>query len=356
MSRPLGYCTVQEWVHSSRSKYPENMTMDLNLAAHCRLSPSKGLYQPVFTEMAYREPNPFVSIVAEGRVWGRSGAVLTPNVHLLYDASTYHDFDPRQHEVFHAWTPLQMDRFHGTAAVITCWDPQNYFHWLYDIIARFELLRKSGVRVDQYILNGTKHRFLDEVLRLLKIEESKVVYTDDQFYWSASQLAIPSLPNRVGYSEWTVDFLRKKLLPYASKDFRRSKSIYISRGDAAYRRIANEHEVIGVLQRFGFEVYTLGALTLKEQIQLFASAEMIVAPHGAGLANLTFAQPGTKVIELFAETFVSPLYWVLSHHCKLDYYTLVSKAYNPQGYAGFHDSLVDINELCCLLLKIRMQP
>ncbi len=36
---------------------------------------------------------------------------------------------------------------------------------------------------------------------------------------------------------------------------------------------------------------------LNETIQLFGNAEIIVAPHGAGLTNMLFSQPGTMIIE-----------------------------------------------------------
>ena len=35
----------------------------------------------------------------------------------------------------------------------------------------------------------------------------------------------------------------------------------------------------------------------------------MVAPHGAGLVNLTFAPEGVRVLELFAPTYVDPGYW-----------------------------------------------
>jgi capsular polysaccharide biosynthesis protein len=37
---------------------------------------------------------------------------------------------------------------------------------------------------------------------------------------------------------------------------------------------------------------------LAKQARLVHEAEMVVATHGAGLANLIFARPGTRVIEI----------------------------------------------------------
>ena len=40
-------------------------------------------------------------------------------------------------------------------------------------------------------------------------------------------------------------------------------------------------------------------MSVVEQIKLFQGAQIIVAIHGAGLVNMIFSKPGTKVVELF---------------------------------------------------------
>jgi len=50
---------------------------------------------------------------------------------------------------------------------------------------------------------------------------------------------------------------------------------------------------------------------IAENIALFAQAETIVAPHGAGLTDMIYADDVT-VIELFRSNDVRPSYFVLS--------------------------------------------
>jgi hypothetical protein len=45
-------------------------------------------------------------------------------------------------------------------------------------------------------------------------------------------------------------------------------------------------------------VAALENMTLSSQIQLFSSADVIIAQHGASMANLIWAKPGTHVIEI----------------------------------------------------------
>jgi capsular polysaccharide biosynthesis protein len=70
--------------------------------------------------------------------------------------------------------------------------------------------------------------------------------------------------------------------------------------------------VLNALSRFDFEVVDPGRMSVVQQIRAFAQAELIVAPHGAALANLAFASPGAAVIELLAPDFVQGCYWKLA--------------------------------------------
>jgi capsular polysaccharide biosynthesis protein len=55
---------------------------------------------------------------------------------------------------------------------------------------------------------------------------------------------------------------------------------------------------------------------MADQILLFQSAEFVISPHGAGLSNLLFCEPGTKVIELMPSFEMRPFFWLISE--KLD--------------------------------------
>jgi capsular polysaccharide biosynthesis protein len=76
----------------------------------------------------------------------------------------------------------------------------------------------------------------------------------------------------------------------------------ISRRHAPGRRVANEEEMMRLLSRLGFVAHVLEELSFTEQVRLFASAKIVVAPHGAGLANMVFSD-GLSVVELFSSYF-----------------------------------------------------
>jgi capsular polysaccharide biosynthesis protein len=53
-------------------------------------------------------------------------------------------------------------------------------------------------------------------------------------------------------------------------------------------------------------------MSVADQVKAFAEAEIVVATHGAALANLAFTSPGARVIEIFAPDLVAPCFWALA--------------------------------------------
>jgi hypothetical protein len=75
--------------------------------------------------------------------------------------------------------------------------------------------------------------------------------------------------------------------------------LYISRRGVKLRQMTNEDEIIAGLERRGFRVLQAKWDNHHDQLAAFANAEIVVGVHGAGLTNIIFASPGTKVLEIF---------------------------------------------------------
>lgn len=78
-----------------------------------------------------------------------------------------------------------------------------------------------------------------------------------------------------------------------------------------------------ILLSKGLKKVILEDLSFADQVQIFASADVIVSPHGAGLSNLVFCRPDTKVLEFFSPNYVNVCFWVLSNHVGADYYCFI---------------------------------
>lgn len=105
------------------------------------------------------------------------------------------------------------------------------------------------------------------------------------------------------------------------------RRLYIGRKDSNNRRMMKEDVVEKRLLERGFETITLSQLSVADQMAAFRDADIIVAPHGAGLTNLIYcdvARAPAKVIELAQNGFVSMCFVRIGQMLGLDYSFIVN--------------------------------
>jgi len=81
-----------------------------------------------------------------------------------------------------------------------------------------------------------------------------------------------------------------------------SGPLYVSRRDTRKRPMGHEAALEAALAERGFEAALFSNATVGENIARLRRAPRVVAPHGAGLALLLAARPGTSVIEMVPAT------------------------------------------------------
>lgn len=327
-------------VHRAKKYYKKLYCDEINYCME-----AKHLETTIHKDFQFRtvkSPSPFVAVLKDGCVWGKNAFVFSREHKQIQDVSFEFRIENfkkiKKHFVFKKWKSHPPQYFPGNVAVLTFCSAQNYFHWMFDILPRIDLLRQSNIQIDRYIINRKSHLpFQDETLVTLGIPNEKIIETNNKFQLQAKKLIVPSLVNHYiikphtyvrpyAIPKWVCDFLRKELLLKTKSDFKeQNEYIYISRENAWVRKILNEEEIMNFLAVFGFKLINLELMTVAQQIQLFASAKVIVAPHGAGLANLVFCRPATKVIEIFSHKYMPAYYWMISNHVHLDYYYMVNE-------------------------------
>ncbi|MEQ8463056.1 glycosyltransferase family 61 protein [Coleofasciculus sp. E1-EBD-02] len=297
----------------------------------------------------------FVAIVTDGRVWGNSGAIITPDDKLLADVSF--DFVRRDaaHRVFYQWKLPRIYKVNGTVAVLSVAGGVGYYHWMFDLLPRIELLRRSELDIsciDKFLVNSYQLPFHKETLNILGIRAEKIIESSQYPHIKATRLVVPSLAGNVGnMPQWVCKFLRREFLTRMKPEkLDIPKRIYISRAKASWRRVVNEDEVLNFLSiHLGFKSIVLESMSVVEQASLFSSAQVVVSAHGAGLANTVFCNPGTKVIEFLSPNYVNLMYWALSNQMSIEYYYLFGKGERHNQYTEIHnvgeDIAIEINSL-----------
>jgi tetratricopeptide (TPR) repeat protein/capsular polysaccharide biosynthesis protein len=276
-------------------------------------------------------------------------AIITPDNYLLADISRDYPgqlpgcdkHEPSQHLAFsqEEWPPLE--KIDGKAAILSVLSGNVYFHWMVDLLPRIEILRRAGISLDEidwFVVNNYQSQFQKETLTALGIPPEKILASDRHPHIQAEELIVPSFGSHLGWLQpWGLKFLRdvfltpKVLSKLPSKPSSKGgfpERIYISREKAKYRRVLNEGEVQEILGQHGFVTVSPESMSLEEQIAMFAAAKIIIAPHGSGLTNIIFCQPGTKVIELISPHYLRYYYWGISQQLGLEHYYLPGEAFS----------------------------
>jgi capsular polysaccharide biosynthesis protein len=118
--------------------------------------------------------------------------------------------------------------------------------------------------------------------------------------------------------------------------------LYVSRADAPTRRLTNESDVLAAISGMKFGPVLSSKLTLSDQIALFRKSYIVVAGHGAGLANVIFMKPGSVVVEMLPSDRIWPSYRVLSALCGLEYIAVVGDAGDKGDYTVDADTVLRV--------------
>lgn len=289
-------------------------------------------------------PETFVTEMDQARVWGNQGAVITKD-NILFDlVSREFDSSGKHHSLFKQWRIIAHTSLQGRIAVIAASGNEVYYHWMMDIIPRIDLLIRSGVfaSIDKFILNYRQLPFQLELLAMLGIPEKKIIPSTDHwnFHVEVSTLVVPSLvsPNDCP-SKKACLFIRKLFMMHKSSRIPYRK-IYIKRTKG--RTIINEPEILGILEKEGFEILHPENMTVAEQAYVFSETKYVIGAHGAGLTNIVFCEPGTKVIDIFPPEWVNPCYWILSRHLELHYAYLMGEGKTVSEGVDLKDRAADI--------------
>ena len=217
-----------------------------------------------------------------------------------------------------------------TFSLVSRWS-DNYWHWLFDCIGKWLLIRKknpdglpginnfAGLNIEQYA-------FKKQTLEALGVREDRIVDLKPSSHFEFENLLVADLPSSIPYPEMDViEALREAFLgKYSAESL--PKKVYISRGKSGSRRVVNEPELEETLKEFGFQKVYLEDLSFLQQWALFQDATAIFGQHGAGFTNLIFSTAGAQVFELFEPEFVNPCYAILADKLGLNYKILFNSS------------------------------
>jgi capsular polysaccharide biosynthesis protein len=215
----------------------------------------------------------------------------------------------------------------GVTAVVAVNRGAGYCHWLLEELPRLLALQRGAA--DRVILHATTP-FARAALAARGGPETLVAVRRESFF-AAAPLLVPTLVAEAGApTPEAMAALRDFAGPLgrANGDLAAADAagerVYFSRARATRRRVANEEALWHALRARGFTRVFLEELDWPAQLAVARRARVVAAPHGAGLANLAFCAPGTRVVELVNRAYFNPVFWRLAALGGLDYRPVVS--------------------------------
>ncbi|WP_312405200.1 glycosyltransferase family 61 protein [Rhizobium sp.] len=186
---------------------------------------------------------------------------------------------------------------------------RNYAHWWIDVVpvVGHQVLRKCFGNA-KALLPQFRAKYQRQTLDIIpEVRDRHIEVMADECLSVGRLHFVPSLTGGDYHPQpWNSAFIQELKLRVGVDGARRGhRKIYLSRKDATARKMLNEDRISDLAYRHGFEVLETGGMDLKQQIQTFAQASHVISPHGAGLANLMFSAPGTKMLELHYDNSVN---------------------------------------------------
>lgn len=187
---------------------------------------------------------------------------------------------------------------------------KNYYHWMVDYLPGLGILEEKNLFRDlPVIFNGELTLFQKQSLEHIGFDFSRHLDPGEERVIHCSQLWATTRSSKrktiMGMPDWwqseveieTITWLRNAFLNTPSRDGA-GRKLYLSRGDARFRRLLNDEEVVELMLDAGYDVIYPDQLSIGEQVSLFSEASHVVGVHGAAFTNIVFMSPGTKVMEI----------------------------------------------------------
>lgn len=201
------------------------------------------------------------------------------------------------------------------AAIICCdhWH-NNYYHWFSHTVPLLFYIKTTYRKENSptLILPAPLLAWQKETLYLLGIEDYPCLGLERGKLWRFDHFLFCDFS--AGRADFALSYLTQAAYDYLlrqcwhSDHFSALTHIYLSRIGHVNRAIPNEEKVISAVETCGFTAIQPEKLKVRDQVNLFAHAHVVMGQIGAGLANISFLQPGSTLYELLPKHHENPCF------------------------------------------------
>lgn len=270
-------------------------------------------------EFAPREDRPFIAYFRNPMLFGRHFSILDSQKHAFQECI-------RLDRRWRAGVPkrgrkIERDARHIPGAYLQACSEfhAHYAHHFCDILPKLMLFEQQGLLHNvPALLHAASKPLSEQSFHMLGLDTPESKRWDDTC-WKLDGLYFASDFKK--FCSWTPEsaaWVREKFNPGLDRKPPGQKLYYISRRSAV-RPALNEDEILTAIKAWGITVVEPERYSLREQIELFSEAGLIMGPQGAGIQNSLWAPRGCKVLEFISPRYFSGVYWTLAESLGHDY-------------------------------------
>lgn len=185
----------------------------------------------------------------------------------------------------------------------------GYLGWMTEVVPRLLVAREQGDLASlPVVMRPARQPFQTRTLEWLGVWPWFV--TEDVVH--VERAVLPSAPREASPDLLAaVRRFQAERVPVSAEAT--PPLVYATRRDAR-RQVANEPAIRRALGELGFATVFCDELDVERQVAHFAQADAVVGAPGDALANLVFARPGTRVVELCPSDRPGPSpFWTLAN-------------------------------------------
>ncbi len=191
----------------------------------------------------------------------------------------------------------------------------NYGHWFLEYLPRMLAYDDESCKGDYpIIIDANMPRSHLDLLRLLNVNKRPVIQLEPDTALHFERLCMAPVPAYFPLDVtkgptydtiWPRDTfreLKRRIISSVDQENRLRKKhgrkIFISRRNFNSRQLVNEVEIESFLSQYGFETICPEKLNIREQIEVFRSASIVIGSCSSALTNAIFCEPGTRIVGL----------------------------------------------------------
>jgi hypothetical protein len=304
---------------------PQNRKVDLTKAKP--VTQVDRFLKESYTINANREfPGQTLFALKNARIIGTTPDIISSDNQLFGDIA-YPIEKTKRPDIFYRRRFPKVVQLEGTYLNLCFPDSKNYYHWLIESLPNVRCI--EGLIQDfkgVFIPQGST--FQRSSLIELGFKSTQLIELSQQSHYECETLFQPSFNSGYTPFTWYSEWIKSKIISPHKKNLTQliessPSKLFITRKDGAGRQLTNESDVINLVRKYGFEEFNPSGHSFIEQAAIYNQADTIVSLHGAGLANMIFCQPSTKVLEIFPAFWTPLCYFQLANVLNLDYHFMV---------------------------------